>query len=164
MSASNDRVGCQPSTSRRRIAVRLFALGLMMPLTACGQRKRRSAKEIALDVVMYSYVDRVIIDIVFNGTDLGVANRYGGTGIMTGVRIPYGDQTLEWTLDGPEGMARNGERVKMKNKIAISPNIVPQGTRYLGLHLYPDDTAEVTFAEFIPDSTARGEKIRLARK
>ena len=67
-------------------------------------------------------------------------------------------------MDGPEGMARNGERVKMKSKIAISPKIVPQGTRYLGLHLYPDDTAEVTFAEFIPDRTARGEKIRLARK
>ena len=121
-------------------------------------------KETELNVVMYSYVDRVITDIIFNGTDLGVANKYGGTGTITGVRIPLGTQTLAWNLDGPEGTPRNGEHVKVKNTILISPDQIPIGTRYLGLHLYPDDTAEVTFAEFIPERTARGKKILSARK
>jgi hypothetical protein len=46
----------------------------------------------------------------------------------------------------------------------ISPEQIPPGTRYLGLHLYPDDTAEITFAEVIPETTARGDKIRSARE
>ena len=162
MSATNDHVGRGPSPTGRRMAMRLIGLGLMLPLAACGQGKVQ--KETALNVVMYSYVDRVLTDIIFNGTDLGVANKYGGTGTMTGVRIPFGVQTLGWTLDGPEGMARNGEHVKMKNKIVISSEQIPPGTRYIGLHLYPDDTAEVTFAEFIPERTPRGEKILSSRK
>lgn len=64
---------------------------------------------IALDVEMFSYVDRAIHDIMFDGTDLGVMNRYGGTGTITGVRIPYGVQSLTWVLGGPEGTPRNGE-------------------------------------------------------
>lgn len=148
------------TSSRRRVAMQLIGLGLMMPITACGPGER---KQTGLNVVMYSYVDRVITDIIFNGTDLGVANRYGGTGSILGVRIPFGMQTLTWTLGGPKGTPRNGERVKMRNDIVISPEQIPPGTRYLGLHLYPDDTAEVTFAEFIPERTARGEKILLER-
>ena len=147
------------SPSPRRGAMSLIAFGLMMPLTACGQGNRRVPQEAVLNVVMYSNLDRPIHDIIFNGSDLGVANKFGGTGTITGVRIPFGQQTLTWTLGGPEGMARNGEIAKVKNKLAISPEQIPSGTRYIGLHLYPDDTAEVTFAEFIPERTARGEKI-----
>lgn len=144
---------------RRRLIVNTIGLGLMMPLLACGKGERKMPKGIVLNVVLYSYIDRVITDIFFNSTDLGVANKHGGTGTITGVRIPFGVQRLEWTLDGPEGMARNGEKVTVKNKVVITPTSIPQETRYLGLHLYPDDTAEVTFAEFIPDRTPRGEEI-----
>jgi hypothetical protein len=108
---------------------------------------------------MFSYVDRAIHDIMFNGTDLGVMNRYGGTGTITGVRIPYGVQTLTWVLGGPKGTPRNGEKMEIKNTLVITPEQIPPGTQALGLHLYPDDTAEVTFAEFIPERTARGRKI-----
>lgn len=121
-------------------------------------------KETVLSVEMFSYVDRVITDIMFNGTDLGVANRYGGTGTITGVRIPFGIQTLTWTLGGPKGTPRNGEHMQIKNRLMISKEQIPPGTRYIGLHLYPDDTAEITFAEFIPERTARGEKILSERK
>lgn len=150
--------------SRRRVAMSLIGIGLMMPLAACGQGERKMQKETVLNVVMYSHLNRPIHDIVFNGTGLGVANKYGGTGTITGVRIPFGRQTLTWGLGGPEGMARNGEQVKMNNEIVISPEQIPPGTRYIGLHLYPDDTAEVTFAEFIPERTPRGKKILSTRK
>jgi hypothetical protein len=149
---------------QRRSALRLLGLGLLMPLTACGQGGKNLRNYTVLDVEMFSYVDRVITDIIFNGTDLGVMNRYGGTGTITGVRIPFGIQTLSWVLDGPEGTPRNGEHVSIKNKLVITPDQIPPGTQALGLHLYPDDTAEVTFAEFIPERTARGRKIMAARK
>lgn len=137
----------------------LLVLGLLAPLAACSRESREPMQEVVLNVVLYSYLDRVITDIIFNGTDLGVANKYGGTGTVTGVRIPLGMQTLKWTLGGPKGTPRNGEQVQMKNKLVLSAAQIPQGTRYVGLHLYPDGTAEVTFAEYIPDRTVRGEEI-----
>lgn len=156
------KMGSPPSS--RRVAMSLIGLGLMMPLVACGQGERRVQKETVLALVMYSYLDRPIYDIVFDGTGIGVANKYGGTGIITDVRIPFGIQTLRWNLDGPEGAARNGELVEVKNKIVITPEKIPSGSRYIGLHLYPDHTAEVTFAEGIPERTERGKKILLMRK
>lgn len=153
----------EPSRSGRRSIVSLIGLSLMMPLAACGQGRKKMHKETVLNVAMFSYMDRSVFGIIFNDTDLGVMNKYGGTGTITSVRIPFGIQSLKWTLDGPEGTPRNGEVVTMKNQLMISPEQVPQGTRYLGLHLYPDDTAEITFAESIPERTARGKKILAAR-
>ncbi|MFP5391010.1 MAG: hypothetical protein ACLGI6_05620 [Gammaproteobacteria bacterium] len=153
-----------PNAAHRRILMVLIAVGLALPLLACGQGSKKMQKDIVLNVVMYSNVDRVITDIIFDGTDLGVMNKYGTTGTVTGVRIPFGVQTLRWTLGGPEGTPRNGEQVTIKNTLVISPDQIPDGTRYLGLHLYPDDTAEVTFAEFIPERTPRGKQIRANRK
>ena len=112
-----------------------------------------------LNVEMYSYLDRPIHFIVFNGTDLGVMNAYGDTGTIAGVRVPFGVQSLRWTLGGPRGMAGNGEEVFVRNRLVLTPEQIPQGTRYLGLHLYPDNTAEITFSDGIPDRTERGEKI-----
>ncbi|KAB8051079.1 hypothetical protein GCN78_13110 [Janthinobacterium rivuli] len=145
----------------RRLALGWMAYGLLLPLAACGQSIR---KEIWLNVEMVSYVDQPIFDIIFNGTDLGVMDEYGSTGTITEVRIPFGIQALKWTLDGPRNSPRNGEVVTIKNQLLISAEQIPLGTRYLGLHLYPDDTAEITFADSIPDRTARGEKILAARK
>ncbi|QBE64928.1 hypothetical protein [Pseudoduganella lutea] len=148
----------------RRSALKLFSIIAFMPLTACGQGGRKMDNDIVLDVEMFSYVDRVITDIIFNGTDLGVMNRFGGTGTITGVRIPYGAQTLTWTLGGPKGTPRNGEPMMIKNILLVAPENVPAGTQYAGLHLYPDDTAEITFSEFIPERSARGKQILADRK
>lgn len=135
-----------------------------MPLAACGQGAKKLKNYTVLDVEMFSSLDRPISDIMFNGTDLGVMNKYGGTGLITGVRIPYGIQTLTWTLGGPEGTPRNGEHMKIRNTLVISPEQIPVGTKYIGLHLYPDDTAEVTFSEAMPERTIRGKNIKAARK
>ena len=151
----------EATKSGRRLALGLMACGLLLPLAACGQAVK---KEIWLNVEMVSYVDRPIFDIIFNGTDLGVMDEFGSTGTITEVRIPFGIQALKWTLDGPRDSPRNGEVVTIKNQLVISAEQIPLGTRYLGLHLYPDDTAEITFADSIPERTARGEKILAARK
>ena len=79
----------------RRHAISLIALGLAMPVVACGPAVR---KYIVLDVVMYSNMDRVITNIMFNDTDLGVVkkmNRYGSAGTIVGVGIHFGAQTLQ---------------------------------------------------------------------
>ncbi len=151
-------------SASRRHAIGILGLTLMMPLTACGQGGKNMQSETVLALIMYSYVNRPIHDIIFDGTDIGVANSYGGTGVITAVRIPFGPQTLTWTLGGPEGMARNGEKKKMKNKLTLSSAQIPPDTRYIGVHLYPDDTVELTFDEFIPERTARGLAILSAAK
>ena len=134
---------------------------MTMPLAACGKTVK---KEIWLNVVMNSYVDRNHTNIFFNDTTLGVTTKFGMTGIIVDVRIPFGVQTLRWELDGPVGTPRIGEVVTAKGPLVISPEQIPPGTRYLGIHLYPDDTVEFTFAEGIPELTARGQKILADRK
>lgn len=142
----------------------MIGAGLLAPLAACGQGVKKMQNYIVLDVEMFSNLDRPISEIMFNDEDLGVMNKYGGTGLITGVRIPFGVQRLTWTLGGPEGTPRNGEHMKIKNTLVISPEQIPKGTKYMGLHLYPDDTAEVTFSELMPERTERGKKIKAARK
>jgi hypothetical protein len=148
-----------PAFCGRRRGVKWIGLTLLMAASACRQGSRKMQDQTLLTLVMYSYLDRLIYDIEFNNTGLGLANKFGGTGIITDVRIPFGIQKLEWTLGGAKGMPGNGERVAVRNSIVISPAIIPQDANYIGLHLYPDNTAEVAFNEFIPERTPRGEKI-----
>lgn len=112
-----------------------------------------------LDVVLYSFIPRPIFDIFLSGNDLGVADPYGGTSIVTSVPLRYGQQTLTWRLDGPEGTPGNGDTVKLKNTIEIKPEQIRENTYYMGIYLYPDSTAEVVFTEHIPGNSKRGEAI-----
>lgn len=145
----------------RRLALGWMACGLILPLAACG---RAVQKETRLNVEVFSYVDQGIVNISFNGTGLGVMSRYGCTGTITDVYIPFGIQKLKWTFDGPQGTPRNGEIMTARNQLIISPEQIPAGTRYLGIHVYPDDTVEFTFAEGLPEQTARGRNILAARR
>ena len=115
-----------------------------------------------LNVEAFSFVDRFLTTIMFNGQDLGVMNKFGRTGLITGVRIPYGVQSLSFKLDGPKGTPRNGETVTVKNTMVVHE--IPKGTEYVGLNIYPDFTAELTFSSEWPEISARGEQIRAERK
>lgn len=145
--------------SRRKILGNLVSLSLLYPLTACGKGNLFMKKEVVLDIVLYSYLDRPIFDIYLNRIDLGVANSYGGTGIVVGVTIPFGPQTLTWRLGGPRGMALNGETVTVKNSLILNPEQILSNTDSLGIHIYPDNTAEFTFSQYMPERTNRGNKI-----
>lgn len=112
-----------------------------------------------IDVVLYSFLDRHIFNISLNDETLGVASKYGSTSVVTGVTVPLGEQKLSWRLDGPEGMARNGETVNMKNKVVLKVEDIPAKARYMGVYIYPDETVEFTFAEYMPRNTPRGEAI-----
>jgi hypothetical protein len=114
---------------------------------------------VTLNVVLYSYLDRPIFDIYLNDVDLGVASAHGGTGIISGVTIPLGVQTLTWRLDGPRGMHRNGETVTVREPLTVRDDLIDSNVRYLGVHVYPDQSAELTLSQWIPDTTPRGNEI-----
>lgn len=112
---------------------------------------------IILSVVLYAYLTRSIYDIYFNKEDLGVTAPYGSTGIITGVHVPFGAQTLSWRLGGPEGAPNNGDTVQVKNLLTIKPEQILPTTRYLGIRVYPDFTAEITVCDDMPEISARGK-------
>jgi hypothetical protein len=145
--------------AQRRLILNLVGLSLLQPLAACGKSGIIMKKEITITVVLYSFLDRPIFDIHLNGSDIGVSGPYGTTSMVTGVEVPMGEQKLTWRLGGPKGRPRNGETVALKNKVVISPSDIPSGAHYMGVCLYPDDTAEFSFSEFMPEYSVRGEAI-----
>lgn len=157
---SGDRV----QSGIRRSVVGMLGLGLLAPMIACGNKEKKRETEIFLNVVAHSFIDRPILDILFNGEDLGVSSPYGGTGTITGVRVPFGIQKLTWRLDGAKGMPRLGDTVTAKNQLVVREQDIKPDTRYIGLHLYQDETAELTFSTYIPDLTARGEEVMRAKR
>jgi hypothetical protein len=150
--------------AHRRLMFSMLAIGLLAPLGACGKGSKRMGKEINLSVVMYSYMPRPIIDVMFNGEDLGVSGPYGTTGIITGVHIPFGPQSLHWRLDGPEGTPNNGDTIRVKNALTLSPDQISSSTRYLGLHIYPDFTAEIMLCDDMPEISPRGKQLLKKRE
>ena len=165
-------------TNRRTVSIAV-AMALLCLLSACkaggntegiamksdvGQQKER--QYIVLNIVAFNYYDRSIFDIYLSGHSAsGALSAFGGAkGIVAGVHLPLGKQTLTWVLDGPEGMIRNGETVTTKSNLLIERSQIPNGTRYLGLHIYPDETAEITYADGPPSMTPRGRKLYDERK
>lgn len=115
-----------------------------------------------LNISLYSYLDRPIFEVYVNGKDFGVAPAqgfYGSNSIMLAQSIALGPQKVTWTLGGPEGMPRNGEVIIAKNTPVLKD--IPDGAKWLALHIYDDDTIEFTFSKGAPDEldSARGLKI-----
>jgi hypothetical protein len=151
--------------SRRQAVNHLLSLILVLPITACdaqnSQKQGRKMKDsVVMNVVMFNYTDRSLFEVLLNGhIDHGSPPFGGGGGVNVGVTISLGPQTLTWRLGGPKGTPRNGETVTAKNQITLTREQIPATARYMAIHIYPDETAELTFAEGLPDTTLRGQKI-----
>lgn len=122
-------------------------------------------KQIAyFDVALFSYLERHIFDVFLNGKDIGLAagqpHRGEANGLMTGVKVAVGEQTVTWRLGGPKGMPGNGDTVKAVNLPELK-SVDPQ-FRYLGVHIYPDNTVEIIPERYWPEKTAKGEAINRA--
>jgi len=140
--------------SRRKILGNLACLSLLYPLTACGKGNLFMKKEVVLDVVLFSYLKITIFDVHLNGGDIGVAGPYGGGGgVMTGVTIPLGTQTLNWRDAG------SGKSFSVKNLLTLPPEAIQSNANYLAVHIYPDSTAELMTSENLPQPSIRGEQI-----
>lgn len=139
--------------TRRKILGGLAAVSLLHPLVACGKENFFMGKGVTLDVVLFNYQNIAIFDVLLNGGDIGVANVYGGGGIMTGVTISLGPQTLTWR-DGA-----SGKTFPVKNSLNLTKDQIPPKAEYLAVHIYPDSTAELAVSQYIPEITSRGRKI-----
>lgn len=120
---------------------------------ACAAKSMK----VSLDVVLFSYLDRPIFDVFIGNEDIGMAGPYphSGTGTVTGVPLMLGAQEVRWRLDGPPGMAGNGDTVRAANTVRLDS--VPADARYLAVHIFPDNTVELACSRFFPELTARGE-------
>lgn len=139
--------------TRRKILGGLAAVSLLHPPVACGKENFFMDKGVTLDVVLFNYQNIAIFDVLLSGGDIGVANVYGGGGIMTGVTISLGPQTLTWR-DGA-----SGKTFSVKNSLNLTKDQIPPKAEYLAVHIYPDGTAELAVSQYIPEITSRGRKI-----
>jgi hypothetical protein len=149
--------------TRRQICIAATAV-LAAGMSACrardnnpptqGQRMDKDRREVVyFDVSTFDYLSRPIFEIKLNGIEVGS----GGGALMTGVAVPLGPQVVTWRLGGPEGMPDNGNTVKATNQPVLLRPDAKQ--RYLGVHVYPDNTVELVPHAFWPEKTARGEEI-----
>ncbi|MBV2194546.1 MAG: hypothetical protein KUL81_14530 [Azonexus sp.] len=134
-------------------------------LAACSQQidsksnqgKKMTAKNdvVYFDVALFSYLDRPIFDVYLNGRDIGVAagqpHRGEANGLMTGVAVPLGTQIITWRDAG------TGEKFKATNTPVLKS--INSEMRYLGVHIYPDNTVEVIPERFWPEKTEKGQEI-----
>ncbi|MCH7335473.1 hypothetical protein [Acinetobacter sp. NIPH 2699] len=87
--------------------------------------------------------------IELNGYTIG-----GGFGKSTMVSpIKVGLQKVVW------GESNSYKMHEAKNQLVISKEQL-KGKKYLALHIYPDDTVEVTTSDSLPDPTEKGMKWR----
>lgn len=115
-----------------------------------------------LNVILYNYLNRPIFDVYIDGKVGTGSDAYPSTGggMITGVPLDLGPKTVTWRLDGPKGAPRNGETITNRNPLRL--DTIVQGAIFLGVHIYPDDTVELTTAVAIPGRSARG--VAMARE
>jgi hypothetical protein len=159
-------------THRRKNLQRLAALALGLPLSACGQHDLlgglMQSETIHLNAVLFSSYDHidnfnvVIFDVFINGVWVGDGG--SGTGVIVGAKFTFGPQIITWRLGGPEGMPRNGDTVTAKNHLVLRREDVPPGTNYIGIHIYPDETAEFNFSiDSYPPETLKDQELQKSR-
>lgn len=81
----------------RRLMFNLVGGGLLQILAACKDGRTAGIPEIrtyGFDVMLFNFLDRPILDIHLNGLDIGVASSYGMSGVVGGVAVPMGKQSL----------------------------------------------------------------------
>ena len=112
--------------------------------------------KVVLDVVLFNYLDRPIFDVYIDGKVGETSEAYPATGggIFTGVSFALGQKTVTWRLDGPKGTLRNGETVANRKPLRL--DTVVQGAKFLGVHIYPDDTVELITSVGLHGATERG--------
>lgn len=121
---------------------------------------------IALDLVVFNYLDRPVFAVNVDGRGYEVSSAYPETGKSTtvGFELQLGPKIVTWTLDGPNGAPRNGETVQNKNALELSRNRMVPGAKFLAVHIYPDDTVELITSAQFPHASARGEREFANRK
>ncbi|MES1265114.1 MAG: hypothetical protein ABUU24_05605, partial [Variovorax sp.] len=135
------------------IVCRLLAASLPCPFPICiAQSAAESAhgkREAVLDVVVFNYIDRPIYDVHLNDRVVGHSaslsrTPLGKNSVVARVAIPFGLQSLTWRD------AISGRRFADRTPIRFDEEHLAPNSRYLGLHIYPDGTGELSASEHFP--------------
>jgi hypothetical protein len=143
------------SKIRRKITIKILGLGLIFPLFSCGKENYKIKKEIIVDVMVFNYYDIPIFDVHLNGEIIGGSaslpdSPYGQFGTVAGVAVPIGSQKLNWRDAG------SGKTFNVKNPLKITAEQIPSNAQSLGVHIYPDETAELIFSSDVLEQSKRG--------
>jgi hypothetical protein len=143
------------ATNRRNF---LGAVAILPVANFCEAKPMKAR----LNVVLFNYLNRPIFDVFVDGKVGDSSDAYPATGggIFTGVPFELGPKKVTWRLDGPEGTPRNGDTITNKNLLRL--DTVIQGAKYMGVHIYPDYTVELTTSIGTPDWSPRG--VAMARE
>ncbi|HWV30325.1 MAG TPA: hypothetical protein VN038_11750 [Dyadobacter sp.] len=137
-----------------RLSRRVFitALGSLFFIDACEAKSMK----VVLNIVVFSYWDRPIFEVNIDGKGDEASGPYPNTGkgVTGGVSLTLGPKKVTWRLDGPEGFPRNGDTLVNKNGLELV-NVLP-GAKYLGIHIYPDETVELSTSVGRPELSAKG--------
>lgn len=141
-----------------RVRCLLAGASFMAMLGACA--KRSPSHAVVLDMVLFNYLPRPIFDVFLNGkaSHSSFAFPETGGGTIVGVEVPFGPQKLTWRLDGPEGMAGNGDVVTARNQADLRLEVVAANAQFIAVHIYPDDSAELITTQHYPRETERGRR------
>lgn len=167
MKKNPDNATAEAVNQRWAALLVVLIIAACMPMAACSQpignnskdekkMSNRQGDKAYFDVSAISYIERPIFEIKLNGIEVGT----GGGGLMTGVAVKLGPQSVTWRLDGPKGTPGNGDTVKAKNTPILTK--VDPNFRYLGVHIYPDNTVEIIPERYWPEKTEKGEAINRA--
>ena len=133
---------------------RLFiaSLGSLFFISACEAKSMK----IVLNIVVFSYWNRPIFEVNIDGKgdEASAAYPNTGNGVTAGVSLALGPKKVTWRLGGPEGLPRNGDTLVNKNRLELV-DVVP-GAQYLGIHIYPDETVELSTSVGRPEPSANG--------
>lgn len=149
---------------QRRLWLASFSI-LNFSLTACQPSNEKISSKVQIinqknnhnsishyDVTLFSYLSYHIYNVYINKREIGAASSFGGGGLMTGVEISKGPQIITWRDAG------SGTDFKAKNIPQIENTDPNFG--YLGIHIYPDNTVEITHEKYWPRKrTPRGEAL-----
>jgi hypothetical protein len=144
---------------RRQILCGLASLSLLYPLAACGEGTHKGSalmsKQVVVNVVVFNYLNIPIFDVYLDGKMIGGSaslsdSPYGQFSTVAGVSIPLGSQTLTWRDAG------SGKTFTVKNALTLTPEQIPSDASSLGVHIYPDNTAELIFSKDVLEQSKRG--------
>jgi hypothetical protein len=141
-----DEASVAPARGRRETLLAL--LGWPFFISGCEAKPMHGTFE----VVIFSYLDRPIFEVLIDRFEIGAAGEYpySGGASMSGVSIKFGAHKVSWRT------ADKGETVHAANVPVLVPS--PSGDRFLGVHIYPDNTVEFVTSQHFPELSERGRE------
>lgn len=140
----------------KTISRRKLLAGAALWLVGTSATMAQSDK--VLDVYIFNYSDRTLLDVSINGVRMGSPGPYpySGRRNKVGARLNDGQQVVTWRVAGSGGQEA-GPEVRSSNTPTLGE--IPSDARFLSIHIYPDSAVEFNFSRRVPVLSKRGESI-----